>query len=350
MFTEIKPWVVYWKNLEKLYKIAKENNFAIPAINVVWTNSINAALEAAKEVNFPIIIQFSSWGWKFIWWNWLDILDAQVLWTVSWALHVHTLAEKMWVRVILHTDHANRKALAWIDGLLEENKKFYKKEWRPLFSSHMLDLSVEKLEENIEISKWYFKDFNDLEIGIEIEVWITWWEEEWADTTSDKSKMYTSPDELFFAYSELSKIWTNFTIAAMFWNVHWVYKPWNVELRPEILKNAQEYIKNNLNIKNNPINFVFHWWSGSEKYKIKEAINYWVVKMNIDTDTQWAFWEWIKNYIENNNDFMQSQIWNPNGDDLPNKSYYDPRKWLNEWQKSMKNRIIESYFDLNCKS
>ena len=346
MLNNIKPWVVYWKDLKKIYKYSKDNNFAIPAINVVWTNSINAALQAAKEMNLPIIIQFSSGGWKFIWWKWLSTVDSQVLWTVIWALHVHTLAESMWVTVILHTDHANKKSLPWIDGLLLENEKFYKKEGRPLFSSHMLDLSTESLVDNISISKNYFKKFKKLEIWLEVEVWITWWEEEWADSTTDKSKMYTSPEELYYAYNELLKIWDNFTIAAMFWNVHGVYKPGNVELKPQILNDAQKYIQNKLNTEKNPVYFVFHGWSWSEEIKIKEAINYWVIKMNIDTDTQWAFWDWVNDYIKNNNAYMEWQIWNPEWRDLPNKWYYDPRKWLASWEEKMKDRIIKAYENL----
>ena len=350
MLNNIKSWVVYWKDLKKIYKYSKDNNFAIPAINVVWTSSINAALQAAKEMNLPIIIQFSSGGWKFLWWKWLNTLDSQILWTVVWALHVHTLAEKMWVIVILHTDHANKKSLPWIDWLLLENEKFYIKEGRPLFSSHMLDLSTESLIDNIKISKEYFEKFNKLEMWLEIEIWITWWEEEWADSTTDKTKMYTSPEELYYAYSELLKIWDNFTIAAMFWNVHGVYKSGNVELKPVILNDAQKYIQNKLNTKKNPVDFVFHGWSWSEKEKIKESISYWVVKMNVDTDTQWAFWDWVNDYIKNNDGYMKWQIWNPEWKDLPNKWYYDPWKWLAGWEENMKNRIIQSFNDLNCKS
>ena len=344
----VKPWVIYWEDLKKVYAFAKENKFAIPAINVVGSNSINAALEAAKEVNSPIIIQFSSGGGKFIWSNGLDTIQSQVLGCVAGALQVHTLAEAMWVVVILHTDHANKKALPWIDGLLEENKKYFEKNWYPLFSSHMLDLSVEPLEENMEISTKYFKEFNKLNIGLEVEIGITGGEEEGADSTSDKTKMYTSPEELFYAYEELSKVWDNFTIAAMFGNVHWVYKPWNVELKPEILDEAQKYIAEKLNLDSKPLDYVFHWGSGSEENKIKQALEYWVIKMNVDTDTQWAFWEWVKDFTEKKSDYMQSQIGNPDWEDLPNKKYYDPRKWLASGQNSMKNRIIKAFEDLNA--
>ena len=343
----VKPWVIYGEDLKKVYAFAKQNNFAIPAINVVGSNSINAALEAAKEVNSPVIIQFSSGGGKFLWGNWLETVEAQILGCVVGALQVHTLAEAMWVVVILHTDHANKKALPWIDWLLEENKKYFAKNARPLFSSHMLDLSVEPLEENIEISKKYFKEFNKLNIWLEVEIGITGGEEEWADSTSDKSKMYTSPEELYYAYSELSKVGDNFTIAAMFGNVHWVYKPGNVELKPEILDQAQKYIEEKTG-KIKPLDYVFHWGSGSEESKIKQALEYGVIKMNVDTDTQWAFWEWVKEFTEKNKDYMQSQIGNPDWEDLPNKKYYDPRKWLARGQESMKNRIIKAFEDLNA--
>ncbi len=344
----VKPWVIYWKDLKKVYKYAKENKFAIPAINVVGSNSINAALEAAKEVNSPIIIQFTSWWGQFNWSNALEPIDAQVLGCIAGAKHIHTLAEKIWVVAIVHTDHANKKVLPWIDGLLEENKKYFKKEGRPLFSSHMLDLSVEPLEENIEISKKYFEEFNKLNIWLEVEIWITGWEEEWADTTTDTKKMYTSSEELAYAYEHLSKIWDNFTLAAMFGNVHWVYKPWNVVLKPEILDEAQKYIAKKFDTEENPLEYVFHGGSGSEEEKIKQAIDYWVIKMNVDTDTQWAFWEWVKEFIEENKDYLQWQIWNPEWKDMPNKKYYDPRKWLAKWQESMKNRIIKAFKDLNA--
>ena len=344
----VKPWVIYGEDLKKVYAYAKENKFAIPAINVVGSNSILACLEAAKEVNSPVIIQFSSGGGKFNWGNVLDSVESQVLGCVAGALQVHTLAERMWVVVILHTDHANKKALPWIDWLLEENKKYFEKNNRPLFSSHMLDLSVEPLEENIEISKKYFEEFNKLNIGLEVEIGITGGEEEWADSTSDKTKMYTSPEELLYAYKGLSEVGDNFTIAAMFGNVHWVYKPWNVELKPEILDDAQKYIAEKLNLDSKPLDYVFHWGSWSEEEKIKQALEYWVIKMNVDTDTQWAFWEGVKEFVEKNGDYMQAQIGNPDGEDLPNKKYYDPRKWLASAQNSMKDRIVKAFEDLNA--
>ncbi|MCD5380799.1 class II fructose-bisphosphate aldolase, partial [Candidatus Gracilibacteria bacterium] len=277
----VKPGVIYGEDLNKVYNYAKEHCFAIPAINTVGTNSINAALESAKEANSPIIVQFSQGGGKFIGGNGIDDLESMILGTVIGAKHVHTLAEAYGVVVILHTDHANKKALPWIDGLILENKAYYEKNGKPLFSSHMLDLSVEPLKENLEISKEYFKKFNELEIGIEIEVGITGGEEEGADTTSDKSKMYTSPEELDYAYSQLMQVGDNFTIAAMFGNVHGVYKPGNVELKPKILDDAQQFIADKHNTGDKPLNIVFHGGSGSEAEKINEAIGYGVIKMNV---------------------------------------------------------------------
>ncbi len=349
----VKPWVLFGEDVKRVYEYAKQNNFAIPAINTVGTNSINAALEAAKEADSPIIVQFSQGGGKFMWGNGIDSVKSMVLGSVVGAKQVHTLAEAYGVAVILHTDHANKKALPWIDGLIEENEKYFKEKGRPLFSSHMLDLSVEPLKENIAISKEYFVKMDKLWLGLEIEVWITGWEEEWADTTSDKSKMYTSPEELEYAYSELSEVSDNFTIAAMFGNVHGVYKPWNVELRPEILDDAQKYINSKvggagLHPLLKPISFVFHWGSGSEREKIAEAISYGVVKMNVDTDTQWAFWAGTKAFIDKNSDYLQSQIGNPEGEDAPNKKYYDPRQWIGAGQESMKQRILQAFKELNA--
>ena len=344
----VKPWVLWGEDVKKVYTYAKENNFAIPAINTVGTNSINAVLEAAKEVNSPVIIQFSSGGGKFMWGSGIDSIESMILGSVVGAKHVHELAEHYGVPVILHTDHANKKALPWIDGLIEANKKHFEVYKRPLFSSHMLDLSVEPLKENIAISKEYFKKLDDLGMGLEIEVGITGGEEEGADTTSDKDKMYTSSEELAYAYKELSEVSDNFTIAAMFGNVHGVYKPWNVVLRPEILDEAQKYIQEKYNTEEKPLDYVFHGGSGSDEEKIKQAIEYWVIKMNVDTDTQWAFWEWVKNFVEENTDYLQGQIGNPEGEDAPNKKYYDPRKWLSSGQKSMKQRIIKAFEDLNA--
>ncbi len=331
---------------------AKENGLALPAINVVGTNSVNAVMEAAKEVNMPIIIQFSNGGALFFAGKGLNNENqkAAILGAISGAKHIHTLAKAYGISVILHTDHAARKLLPWIDGLIEANEEHYKKYGRSLYSSHMLDLSEESLEQNVATCKEYLKKLSALDIMLEIELGVTGGEEDGVDNTGiENSKLYTQPQDVAYAYKELSEVSNLFTIAASFGNVHGVYKPGSVKLEPIILKNSQEYIREKFNLKDKkPIRFVFHGGSGSELAKIHEAIDYGVVKMNIDTDTQWAFWSGVKEYIEKYHDYLQSQIGNPEGEDKPNKKYYDPRKWLREGELSMKERVIKAYRDLRA--
>ena len=351
-FSFVKPGVLSGSEAAKVMDYCKEKGFALPAINVVGTNSVNAVLEAASEVNLPIIIQFSNGGAHFWAGKGLDN-DAQkaaILGAVAGAKHIHTLAEAYGVPVILHTDHAARKLLPWIDGLIEANRKHFEKYGRPLYSSHMLDLSEEPLEENVQTCKEYLKKLSELDIMLEIELGVTGGEEDGVDNTGiENSKLYTQPEDVAYAYKELSEVSDLFTIAASFGNVHGVYKPGHVKLEPIILKNSQEYVKKEFSLNDDkPIRFVFHGGSGSELSKIHEAIEYGVVKMNIDTDTQWAFWSGVKGYIEKYHDYLQSQIGNPEGEDKPNKKYYDPRKWLREGEKSMKERVIEAYKDLKA--
>lgn len=331
---------------------AKENGFALPAINVVGTNSVNAVMEAAKEVNMPVIIQFSNGGAHFFAGKGLENENqkAAVLGAISGAKHIHTLAEAYGITVILHTDHAARKLLPWIDGLIEANEEHYKKYGRPLYSSHMLDLSEEPLEQNVATCKEYLKKLSKLDILLEIELGVTGGEEDGVDNTGiDNAKLYTQPEDVAYAYKELSEVSDLFTIAASFGNVHGVYKPGSVKLEPIILKNSQEYVREKFNLKDEkPIRFVFHGGSGSELSKIHEALDYGVVKMNIDTDTQWAFWSGVKGYVEKHRDYLQSQVGNPEGEDKPNKKYYDPRKWLREGEISMKERVIKAYRDLRA--
>jgi len=309
-------------------------------------------MEAARDVNMPIIIQFSNGGAHFWAGKGLDNENqkAAILGAIAGAKHIHTLAEAYGIPVILHTDHAARKLLPWIDGLIEANKKHYEKYGRPLFSSHMLDLSEEPLEQNIATCKEYLKKLSELDIMLEIELGVTGGEEDGVDNTGiDNAKLYTQPEDVAYAYKELMEVSPLFTIAASFGNVHGVYKPGSVRLEPIILKNSQEYVRKKFNLKEEkPIRFVFHGGSGSELSKIHEAIDYGVVKMNIDTDTQWAFWSGVKAYIEKYHDYLQSQIGNPEGEDKPNKKYYDPRKWLREGEKSMKERVIKAYKDLRA--
>ncbi len=348
---EIDAGVVYGDRLNRLFEIAKEEGFALPAVNVVGTSSINAVLEAAKEVNSPVIIQFSNGGASFYAGKGLSNENekAAILGAISGAKHIHTMAEAYGVPVVLHTDHAAKKLLPWIDGLLDASEEHFKTYGYPLFSSHMLDLSEEPLEENLEICANYLKRMDKLGMTLEIELGITGGEEDGVDNTNvDNSLLYTQPEEVCEAYEKLSAISDNFTIAASFGNVHGVYKPGNVKLEPKILDNSQKYIQNKLATKEKPVNFVFHGGSGSSLEEIREAIDYGVIKMNIDTDTQWAFWDGVRKYEAKNRDYLQSQIGNPEGDDKPNKNYYDPRKWLREGEKSMVERLKKAYLDLNC--
>ncbi|NER85140.1 MAG: class II fructose-bisphosphate aldolase [Leptolyngbya sp. SIO1D8] len=316
MRSSFKPGVLAGDDVQNLLNYANENNFALPAVNAIGTNSINAILETAKSVNSPVIIQFSNGGAAFIAGKGLDNTNqrAAIAGGIAGANHVHTLAEHYEVPVILHTDHAAKKLLPWIDGLLDAGEKFYQQNGKPLFSSHMLDLSEESLEENIEISKRYLERMNKLDMTLEIELGVTGGEEDGVDNTDvDSSRLYTQPEEVAYAYEELSQVSDRFTVAAAFGNVHGVYKPGNVELKPVILKNTQEYIKEKFHTGENPVNFVFHGGSGSPKHQIKEAIEYGAIKMNIDTDMQWAFWNGVRNYYEEKKDFLQSQIGSPLG-------------------------------------
>lgn len=350
IFDKIKPGVVTGNDVQEVFRIARENAFALPAVNVVGTDSINAVLEAAREVNSPVIIQFSNGGAHFYAGKFLNNEGekAAIAGAVSGAIHVHRMADLYGVAVILHTDHAAKKLLPWIDGLLSEGERYFAKTGKPLFSSHMLDLSEEPLHENIEISTEYLRRMSKMGMTLEIELGVTGGEEDGVDNTGvDSSKLYTQPEEVAYAYEHLSKISHRFTIAASFGNVHGVYKPGNVKLQPIILKKSQDFIQKKFNTVEKPVNFVFHGGSGSSTGEIREAISYGVVKMNIDTDTQWATWEGIKNYYKKYEGYLQGQIGNPEGDDKPNKKYYDPRKWLNEAQKTMIVRLKTAFEDLN---
>ena len=348
---KIKPGVVTGNDVLDLLKIAKDNEFALPAVNVVSTSSVNAVLESAREVNSPVIIQFSNGGAVFYAGKGLsnESQHAAIIGAVSGAKHVHHLAEAYGVPVILHTDHAAKKLLPWIDGLLEHGEKHYKRYGKPLFSSHMLDLSEESLEENIEICKKYLERMSKIGMTLEIELGVTGGEEDGVDHSDiDNSKLYTQPEDVAFAYEELSKVSNRFTIAASFGNVHGVYKPGNVILTPVILNNSQKYIEEKHKTGNKPVYFVFHGGSGSSREEIREAISYGVIKMNIDTDTQWAFWDGIRKYESTNRGYLQGQIGNPEGPDKPNKKKYDPRVWLREGEKAMIERLKLAFEDLNC--
>ncbi len=348
---KFRKGVLHGDEVTELFNYANKNNFALPAVNVVGTNSVNAALETARDVNSPIIIQFSNGGCVFYAGKGLSNNDqnAAVLGGISGAMHVHNLAEAYGVTAILHTDHCAKKILPWIDGLLEASERHYAKNGFPLYSSHMIDLSEEPIEENIEICKRYLERMSKMGMTLEIELGVTGGEEDGVDNTDvDSSKLYTQPEEVAYAYEELRKISDKFTVAAAFGNVHGVYKPGNVELRPIILKNSQEFVQQKFNTDPQPINFVFHGGSGSSQEEIREAIEYGAIKMNIDTDQQWAFWNGLRGYSAKNYDYLQSQIGSPDGEDAPNKKYYDPRKWLRVAEESFIDRLTQAFEDLNC--
>lgn len=345
------PGVVTGNGVSEIFRHANENNYALPAVNVVGTNSVNAVLETAKAVNSPVIVQFSNGGAIFYAGKSLSNANQQaaIAGGISGAMHVHQMAALYEVPVILHTDHCAKKLLPWIDGLLDAGERYFDQYGKPLYSSHMLDLSEEPIEENIEICAKYFERMAKLGMTLEIELGVTGGEEDGVDNSDvDSSKLYTQPEEVAFAYEELSKISPNFTIAAAFGNVHGVYKPGNVKLEPKILRNSQNYIQEKFGTGELPVNFVFHGGSGSSREEIREAIEYGAIKMNIDTDMQWSTWEGVLNYYKSKEGYLQSQLGNPEGADSPNKKYYDPRVWLRKGEESMIARLKVAFEDLNC--
>ena len=351
VLSKLKPGVVTGRDVQELFRIARAGEFAIPAVNVVSSNSITAALEAAKLVNSPIIIQFSNGGASFMAGKGLsnEGEKASIAGAIAGAKMVWQIAEMYGVPVLLHTDHAAKKLLPWIDGLLDAGEKFFAETGKPLFSSHMLDLSEESLTENLDICEKYLTRMSKMDMTLEIELGVTGGEEDGVDNSNvDNAKLYTQPEEVAYAFERLSKISDQFTIAASFGNVHGVYKPGNVHLNPVILNNSQNYIQQKYNTAAKPVNFVFHGGSGSSRAEIREAISYGVIKMNIDTDTQWATWEGVMNFYKKYQGYLQGQIGNPEGDDKPNKKYYDPRKWLREGEVSMTNRLKVAFEDLNA--
>lgn len=350
MAHNIKPGVATGDEVQAIFNYAKEKGFALPAVNVIGSNTINGVLETAATLNSPVIIQFSNGGAQFNAGKGLsnEGQKAAVLGAVAGAKHIHQLAEAYGATVILHTDHCAKKLLPWIDGMLDASEKHFAATGKSLFSSHMIDLSEEPLEENIEICKEYLKRMSKMNMTLEIELGITGGEEDGVDNSDvDDSKLYTQPEEVAYAYEELSKISPRFTIAAAFGNVHGVYKPGNVKLTPKILKNSQEYISKKYNVGPNHIDFVFHGGSGSTVEEIREGISYGVIKMNIDTDLQYAFLAGVRDYVQDNKDYLQSQIGNPKGADEPNKKYYDPRVWLRSGEVSFIERLKKAFEDLN---
>lgn len=344
--------VLHGEEVTEVFNHALEHQYALPAVNVIGTNSANAVLETAAAVKSPVIIQFSNGGAAFFAGKGLsnDGQRAAIAGGISGALHVHHIAEAYGVPVILHTDHCALNIIDWVKGLMDYGEKFYAEKGYPLYSSHMLDLSEEALHENIEISAEYLRRMSKLGMTLEIELGVTGGEEDGVDNTDvDSSRLYTQPHEVAYAYEELKKISHRFTVAAAFGNVHGVYKPGNVKLQPVILKNSQNFIREKFGLKEEkPVHFVFHGGSGSSREEIREALSYGAIKMNIDTDMQWAFWDGIRNYYEGKKGYLQGQIGNPEGEDKPNKKYYDPRVWLREGEKTFVTRLTQAFEDLNC--
>ncbi|WP_077928206.1 class II fructose-bisphosphate aldolase [Wohlfahrtiimonas populi] len=347
----VKPGVLFGDDVQKVFEIAKAEGFALPAVNVVNTESVNGVLEAAAKAKSPVIIQFSNGGGQFFVGKGLKLegQQAAILGTIAGAKYVHAVAETYGVPVILHTDHAAKKLLPWIDGLLDAGEQFFKETGKPLFSSHMIDLSEESLEENIEISGKYLERMAKMGMTLEIELGCTGGEEDGVDNTDiDNSLLYTQPADVAYAYEKLVAISPRITIAASFGNVHGVYKPGNVRLTPVILDNSQKYVSEKFNLPAKHLDFVFHGGSGSDLQDIRDAISYGVIKMNIDTDTQWATWEGVLGYYNEHKDYLQGQLGNPEGEEKPNKKYYDPRAWLRAGQVSLVNRVLEAFEDLNA--
>ncbi|MDA8762334.1 class II fructose-bisphosphate aldolase [Flavobacteriaceae bacterium] len=350
MSHHVKPGVATGKEVQAIFNLAKEKAFALPAVNVVGSNTINAVLETARDLNAPVIIQFSNGGAQFNAGKGLsnENQKSAIAGGIAGAKHIHLLAEAYGVPVILHTDHCAKKLLPWIDGLLDASEEHFALTGKPLYSSHMIDLSEEPIEENIEICKKYLARMSKMGMTLEIELGITGGEEDGVDNSDvDVSKLYTQPEEVAYAYEELIKVSPQFTIAAAFGNVHGVYKPGNVKLTPKILKNSQEYVSEKFNLPHNTIDFVFHGGSGSTLEEIRESIGYGVIKMNIDTDLQFAFTEGIRDYMQGKAAYLANQIGNPDGTDQPNKKHYDPRKWLREGEVTFKNRLKKAFEDLN---
>jgi fructose-bisphosphate aldolase class II len=346
----IKPGVATGAAVQEIFSLAKQKGFALPAINVTSSSTINAVMETAAKLNAPVIIQFSNGGSHYFAGKGLsnDNEKAAILGAISGAKHVHALAEAYGATVILHTDHCAKKLLPWIDGLLDAGEQFYKETGKPLFSSHMIDLSEESLAENLAICQQYLRRMAAMDMTLEIELGITGGEEDGVDNTDiDNAKLYTQPEEVAEAYQALLTVSPRFTIAASFGNVHGVYKPGNVQLTPVILKNSQDYIQEKFGTGPNPVDFVFHGGSGSTLEEIREAIGYGVIKMNIDTDLQYAFTEGVRDYITAKIAYLRTQIGNPEGADVPNKKFYDPRKWLREGELTFIERLSASFADLN---
>ena len=351
MSKQFRAGVLFGEEVKELLDHAKANSFALPAVNCISTSSVNATLAAAREVNSPVMVQFSNGGAHFFIGKGISKENqlGAILGGIAGAHYVDAAAKAYGVPVILNTDHCAKKLLPWVDGMLAASEEHFAKTGRPIYSSHMLDLSEEPLHENLEICAEYLGRMSRMGMTLEIELGVTGGEEDGVDNSGvEESKLYTQPEEVAQAYTTLGKISPNFTVAAAFGNVHGVYKPGNVKLKPSILKDSQDYIERTLGTGPKPVNFVFHGGSGSTREEIREAIGYGAIKMNLDTDLQWAFWDGIRAYDAKNHDYLQGQIGNPTGPDSPNKKYYDPRVWIGAAEDSFTKRLTASFEDLNC--
>lgn len=348
----VNPGVLNGDEARIIFEIAKKKQFAIPAVNCIGTDSINTVLETAARVQSPVIIQFSYGGASFIagYRNRFATYSEQIIQgSISGAQHVHLMAKYYKIPVILHTDHCPKELLLWIDGLLEIGQQYYNDHHKPLFTSHMIDLSKETLKDNISICQKYFQKMKTINMMLEIELGCTGGEEDGIDNNNlDKKLLYTQPQDVNYAYKKLNPISKNFSIAASFGNIHGVYQNGNVDLKPIILKNSQKYVSSKHNLKKNPLNLVFHGGSGSKLHEIQESIKYGIVKMNIDTDMQWATWKGVLNFYKKNKEFLQNQLGNKQDKNQPNKKYYDPRSWIRHAQESMSQRLEKSFKELNA--
>jgi len=346
-----KPGVITGDNLLKLKEYLREHGIALPAFNCTSSSTINCILEAAREIKSPVIIQFSNGGAAFMAGKGIsnDGQKAAVLGAIAGAHHTRLMAKHYGVPVILHSDHCAKKLLPWFDGMLDADEEYFKAHGEPLFSSHMLDLSEEFDEENISTCAKYFKRMAPMKIWLEMEIGITGGEEDGVDNTNVKADaLYTKPEQVFSVYKALSPIGSMFSIAAAFGNVHGVYKAGNVVLSPHLLAGHQEHAKKELGCSNNkPLFLVMHGGSGSTQEEIQTAVKNGVVKMNIDTDTQWAYWDGLKNFYKKNEGYLQGQVGNPDGEDKPNKKFYDPRVWVRAAEASMIARAHQSFKSLN---
>ena len=346
-----RPGVLTGDEVTEVLNDAKERGYALPAVNVIGTNTVNGVLETAREVNSPVIIQFSNGGGAFYAGKGIknDAQQASILGSVSGAQHIHMMAQAYNVPVIIHTDHCAKNLLPWMDSMLEHGERHFERTGKPIFSSHMLDFSEEPLHENIELCVEYLKRMAKMGVTLEIELGVTGGEEDGVDNSGvDSSKLYTQPEDVAYSYEHLMKVSSRFTVAAAFGNVHGVYKPGNVKLEPVILKNSQEYVQKKFNTADKPIHFVFHGGSGSSTEEIREAISYGAIKMNIDTDMQYAFLSGVRDYVQSKAEYLAAQIGNPEGDDKPNKKFYDPRVWLREGEKTFIQRLKTAFEDLNA--